>query len=54
MNKAVEKARKAWADAPLHIRMMAAAYVDPLVEAMLDVAARVEKLEREAAKNGQS
>lgn len=46
MNEAVEKARKAWADAPLHVRMMAAEYVDPLVAAMLDIAARVDRLER--------
>lgn len=45
MEQAVEKARKAWEAAPLHVRAMAGAYVDPLIVALLELAARVEKLE---------
>lgn len=46
MVDAVEKARKAWEAAPLHVRAMAGQYVDPLVIALLEVSARVEKLEK--------
>jgi len=46
MVEAVEKARKAWQEAPVHVRMMAGQYVDPLIVALLEVSARVEKLEQ--------
>ena len=46
MNEAVEKARKAWESAPMHVRMMAGAYVDPMVVGLLEIAARLEKHEK--------
>ena len=45
MVEAVEKARKAWGGAPMHVRAMAGQYVDPLIVALLEVSARVEALE---------
>ena len=44
MEQAVEKARKAWQAAPLHVRAMAGQYVDPLIVAILEIAAEVKKL----------
>lgn len=45
MSEAVEKARIAWQEAPMHVRMMAGQYVDPLIVALLEVSARVERAE---------
>lgn len=44
MNEAVEKARKAWEQAPAHVRMMAGNYVDPLIIALLEMSAEINKL----------
>lgn len=49
----VDDALVAWNNAPAHIRMMAGAYVGPLLVALAAIADRIEKLE-EGVKNGKS
>lgn len=44
MEKAVGDALAAWEKAPPHIRIMAGAYVGPLLAALVAVAEEVEKL----------
>lgn len=39
VQEAVQKAKKAWEAAPLHVKAMAGAYVDPIIVAMMEIAA---------------
>lgn len=52
MQQAINDALSAWEAAPLHIRMMAGAYVGPLLAALVAVGEKVEKIE--GVINGQS
>lgn len=49
MQQAIDDALAAWESAPMHVRMMAGAYVGPVLAALEAVAEEVEKL-----KNGKS
>lgn len=46
----VDDALAAWNKAPAHVRMMAGAYVGPLLAAMVALSAKVEMIEREILK----
>lgn len=50
----VDDALTAWEAAPMHVRMVAGPYVGSLLAALVAVATRVEMIEREMLKNGQS
>jgi len=53
MQTAVDDALAAWNKAPAHVRMMAGAYVSPLLIALAAIANEVEAL-KEEVKNGKS
>jgi hypothetical protein len=45
MQLLIDDALAAWDNAPLHIRVMAGAYVGPLLAALVAIGERIEKLE---------
>lgn len=59
MKSALEAANEAWDAAPMHIKMMAGAYVAPILAALADQDRRITKLaalmlKKECEKNGKS
>lgn len=52
MKTAIEAAGDAWNEAPMHIKLMAGAYVAPILAALADLQRQINTLKE--AKNGQS
>lgn len=51
MNEKVEKAVAAWNTAPVHVQIMAGSYVNPLLAALVAMAAEISTL-KEKVENG--